>query len=110
MKGAIETMMGVVVIALSAVLMTGFIIASLNTQKAQNYHSAVVAEVEASNFADSVIASCEEKAKENGYENLQIEKLRTMAGGDYAKITLVYDYSFPLLNILLEHQITGYAR
>ena len=38
MKGAIETMVGVVLIAFMAVLSTAYISASLNTQKAQAYH------------------------------------------------------------------------
>ena len=42
MKGAIETMVGVVLIAFMAVLSTAYISASLNTQKAQAYHSTVV--------------------------------------------------------------------
>ncbi|CUX28377.1 MULTISPECIES: hypothetical protein [Clostridia] len=110
MKGAIETMMGVVIIALSTVLITGFIIASLNTQKAQNYHAAVVAEVEASDFSPTVIASCEEKAIENGYTDLQIEQMTSVKEEKYAKVTLMYDYPMPLLNVLLEHKIVGYAR
>jgi hypothetical protein len=110
MKGAIETMMGIVVIALSTVLTTGFIIASLNTQKAQNYHAAVVAEVEASDFSPTVIAGCQEKAIENGYTDLQIEQLTSVKEETYAKVILVYDYSMPLLNVVLEHQIVGYAR
>ena len=42
MKGAIETMVGVVLIAFMAVLSTAYISASLNTQKAQAYHSTVI--------------------------------------------------------------------
>lgn len=103
-------MMGIVLIAFSAVLITGFMIASLNTQKAQNYHAAVVAEVEASNFSPVVISGCEEKALENGYANLHIEQLTSVNEEKYAKVTLVYDYPVPLLNVLLEHKIVGYAR
>lgn len=109
MKGAIETMIGVVMIALMAVLGSGYIITSLNTEKAQNYHAAVVAEIESADFSDNVIESCETKALENGYQNLTVEKATTTSGESYAKVTLTYDYTIPLLNLFLEHTIVGYA-
>ena len=80
MKGAIETMIGVVVLAFMALLGTAYITASLNTQSAQKYHAAVVTEVEASDFADSVIASCETTARDNGYTNLKLKRCRTYPG------------------------------
>ena len=92
MKGAIETMVGVVLIAFMAVLSTAYISASLNTQKAE------------------VLEKCKKKALENGYENLDIQVVTSAAGSKYAKVTLAYRYTIPLLNMLLEHQITGYAK
>ena len=41
MKGAIETMIGILVLTFMAVLGTSYITASLNTQRAQNYHASV---------------------------------------------------------------------
>lgn len=110
MKGAIETMIGVVVLAFMALLGTAYITASLNTQSAQKYHAAVVTEVEASDFADSVIASCETTARDNEYTNLEIKKMQNVSGNPYAKVTLTYDYTIPILDLLLEHEIVGYAR
>ncbi|CUX20714.1 hypothetical protein [Clostridium sp. C105KSO13] len=110
MKGAVETMMGMIMIAFMAVLSTAYIIASLNTQKAQNYHSTVVAEVEAGDFSETVIQSCKKKARENGYKDLAIELLTSIENEKYAKVTLTYDYTLPVLNLFLEHQIAGYAR
>lgn len=110
MKGAVETMIGIILIAFMAVLSTGYITASLNTQKAQNYHSVVTAEVEASGFSPEVIAKCVENAGKNGYTNLEIEPVTSAEGRSYARIVLTYDYTIPLLNMFLTHQITGYAR
>ena len=107
MKGAVETMMGMIMIAFMAVLSTAYIIASLNTQKAQNYHSTVVAEVEA---GETIIQSCKKKALENGYKDLAIEPLISIKNEKYAKVTLTYDYTLPVLNLFLKHQIAGYAR
>ena len=106
MKGAIETMVGVVLIAFMAVLSTAYISASLNTQKAQAYHSTVVTEIEASDYNAEVLEKCKKKA----LENLDIQVVTSAAGSKYAKVTLAYRYTIPLLNMLLEHQITGYAK
>lgn len=110
MKGAVETMIGMIMIAFMAVLSTAYITASLNTQKAQNYHSAVIAELEAGDFSEMVIQDCREKAAGNGYTNLAIEPLISADSGKYAKVTLTYDYTLPILDLFLEHEIVGYAR
>ena len=115
MKGAIETMVGVVLIAFMAVRSISVSSCeikstSLNTQKAQAYHSTVVTEIEASDYNAEVLEKCKKKALENGYENLDIQVVTSAAGSKYAKVTLAYRYTIPLLNMLLEHQITGYAK
>lgn len=110
MKGAIETMVGVFLIAFMAVLGTAYMIASLNTQKAQTYHASVITEIEASDYQEEVLKRCRAKALENGYKALEIQPIISAAGNKYAKVTLEYAYTIPLLNLFLEHQITGYAR
>lgn len=110
MKGAVETMIGVILIAFMAVLSAAYITASLNTQSAQRYHSAVVAEVEAGDFSEQVIEICKENALENGYADLAVD---LMAGDNYekyARVTLIYHYTIPILDLFLEHEIVGYAR
>ena len=111
MKGAIETMVGIIIISFMAVLGTSYITVSLNNQKAQNYHSAVVSELEASNYSTEVIDGCKTKAQENGYANLEIDKKVTTDGKPYAKVVLTYKYSIPILNMNdVEQQIVGYAK
>lgn len=111
MKGAIETMIGILVLTFMAVLGTSYITASLNTQRAQNYHAAVIQELENSDFADSVILEEKTKALENNYNELKIEKkISDRTGEFYAKVTLDYNYSIPILNMFMEHEIVGYAR
>lgn len=110
MKGSIETMLGIILLAFMALLGTSYITASLTTQKAQNYHAAVVAELEASDFSTSVVSSCKTKAKDNGYKNLTITVNGNSDTGKYAKVVLDYDYAIPLLNRMIDHEIVGYAR
>lgn len=110
MKGAIETMVGIVLLAFITVMGTSYIVVALNNQSAQNYHSAVIVELEESNMSDAVIADCIAKAEENGYNSLVIDKKTGVSGNSYAKVTLNYDYSIPILNMFLQHEIVGYAR
>ena len=110
MKGAFETMFAVVLIAFMCVLGTSYVTASLNTQKAQEFHNSVVSEIEASDFSSSVIESCKDKATENGYTGLEVTMLTSAAGRQYAKVTLNYNYTIPVLNSTMNYSIDGYAR
>lgn len=111
MKGSIETMISIILLTLMTVLGSSYIIAGLNTQRAQNYHSAIVTEIEASEFSDNVITECQNKAKNDGYKELTIKKYTSVeTGRTYAKVVLDYNYAIPILNIFLTHEITGYAR
>lgn len=110
MKGTIETVVGIIVLAFMAVLATSYITASLNAQRAQNYHSAVVSEVEASDYSSDVIASCQSKAVENGYDSLTIEKKSSSNGSSYAKVVLTYTNKIPVLGMETTNEIVGYAR
>lgn len=98
MKSAIETMIGIIVLSLMAVLGASFITASLSDQRARSYHASVVQELQNSNFSPEVIENVKEKAAENGYENLEIlvhENAET--DSSYATVTLTYNYSIPIL-------------
>ena len=88
-----------------------YISASLNTQKAQAYHSTVVTEIEASDYNAEVLEKCKKKsAGKTDMKIMDIQVVTSAAGSKYAKVTLAYRYTIPLLNMLLEHQITGYAK
>ena len=116
MKSAIETFMGIIIITLMAVIATCYITASIDTRHAQNYHAGAIAEIEASNHAESVISDCVAKAKENGFtykdgagnEVSGLETNKTAMG--VTEVTLKYHYTIPFLNIFLEHKLVGYAR
>lgn len=70
----------------------------------------ITKEVEASDFSPVVIEKCEKKAKENGYNSLTITTMETTTGDNYAEIVLDYKYVVPLLDQIMDHTITGYAR
>lgn len=113
MKGAIEIFAAVVLIAFMAVLSTSYITASIDTRNAQNFHATAISKIEASNFSQQVIDECIEDAKENGFlkedgsSGLTVVKMEEL---DLAEVTLIYHYTMPLLNSVLEHELVGYAR
>ncbi len=110
MKTSIEAMIGIILMAMTALIGTSYQIASLNSMNAQKFHSAVVSEIEASGFSPKTISECEKKAKENGYNSLNVTTLGSVKGNTYAEVVLDYNYSIPLLNQVMDHQIIGYAR
>lgn len=111
MKGAIETAIGIIMLTFMSVLGASYITVSLNTQRAQNYHSTVINELENSDCSDEVIIKIKEKAAENGYESLAIEKKHIASSNEtYAKVTLAYDYSIPILGIHWDNEIVGYTK
>lgn len=111
MKSAIETMIGIIVLTLMTVMGASFITASISTQKAQNYHTTVVQELENSNFSQQVINETVAKAKDNGYMNIKVEVFRNeQTDASYAKVSLPYSYSIPVLGQEKNNVIVGYAR
>lgn len=110
MKGAIETMVGTVIVAFLVVVSTAYIMVNLNVMKAQKFHTQVIAGLEAGDFSKQVIGNLETAAKKNGYENLNIEVTDTLGGTPYAKVTLDYAYKIPILGLDMRYDIVGYAR
>jgi len=77
---------------------------------AQKFHSAVISEIEASDFLPQVIENCKKKAKDSGYNDLTVTIQESEKGNYYAEVVLDYNYSIPIINFFMNHQIIGYAR
>ena len=116
MKVAIEVVLGVFLVILMSVTSVSYLTASADIRNAQNFHSSVITELEASAFSENVIEECIKNAEENGYihkkadgsvqSGLVIGPITKHA----RKVTLTYDYSIPILNKIMEHEIIGYAK
>lgn len=119
MKVSIEAVISILIVALMALFSTCFITAAGNTRNAQDFHASVIAEVEASDFDPDVIATCESEALDYGFvkiqngnkvSGLEITDYEGANQGSMKKVTLTYDYTIPILNLFLQHEIVGYAR
>jgi hypothetical protein len=110
MKGAIETMVATVVLTLFVVVGTSYVILSLNLMKVQEFHSQVITCLESADYAPTVVEQLFADAKSNGYNQLQIELLTSLEGEPYAKVSLAYAYTIPILQMDMTYDLVGYAR
>lgn len=80
-------------------------------ERADSVKASVIAEIENSNFNESVIHACIETAKENGYElavdTAVYEKEQDLVLAD---VTLSYTYEIPLLGVKQTKTLEGVAR
>lgn len=115
MKISIETCISVIIITVMALFCTCSVVTAGNIRSAQNFHSSVIAELEASNLSETVVTECIADAKNNGFVKKEGEnevsglEIVDVAGG-IKEVSLTYDYTIPFLNLFLQHEIVGYAR
>ena len=76
---------------------------------AQNiqYGGAVLRQMEESDFDEKVLDECRKKAEQRGYR-LQIRQYGENRRD--ARVTLVYDYVFPVTQQKKQYQLDGYVR
>lgn len=109
MKGAVEFYMCMIFVVLISVLSTTFISANQDISIARDFHSAVVNEIENSDFSNSVIDACKNEADKQGYQ-LDVAVITGARGVKTAEVILRYDYSVKLLNLTENyHEIRGFA-
>ena len=78
----------------------GITTATIDTMQANQYVSGVASEIEASNFAESVVDKYQSEASKIG-KGYSLEVNPISSNGNYitaAQVVLKYDYTIPLLN------------
>lgn len=106
-----KTYLGIFFLLVTGMVGIGVVTAGIQSANARNYHADIISEIECSNFNDAVVASCRQQAKEAGYE-LQVKTLNYDAMGHVkmAEIILNYRYAIPILNLVTDHQVRGFAK
>ena len=108
MKIAIEIFVSLFVLIIMVGLCIGVISSDLGVMEARDFYYSSVNELQESNFADDVIASCALEAKKNGYVfDISIRQLEN--GDRSANITMRYNYRIPLIGVNQEKLIQGYV-
>ena len=89
----------------------GVVTAGIQSANARNYHADVISEIECSNFNDAVVAACRQQAEKQGYK-LKVKTMTYDAQGHTkrAEVILDYKYAIPVLNLVTDHQVRGFAK
>lgn len=110
MSSVPKVFLGLFILLLSVVIMTGILSANIQAANANHSYEAYVAEIENSNLSESVAASCVQSAAEDGFQ-LEYDQVKNAKGKVImVEITFIYPYTIPFLGIEKERKICGYAR
>lgn len=111
MGQVIKTYLGLFFLLLTGIVGIGVVTAGIQSANARSYHADIISEIACSNFNDNVIAGCYQQARKAGYE-LAVKTMTYDERGHtkMAEIILDYEYAIPVLNLVTEHQIRGFAR
>lgn len=111
MGQVIKTYLGLFFLLVMGLVGIGVVTAGVQSSAARNYHADVISEIENSNFNDSVIGACVQQAQDSGYD-LQVKTMDYDTDGHIktAEVILGYDYAIPVLNLVTDHEIRGFAR
>lgn len=123
MSQIVKAFSGIFFLLLLLFLGIGIVSAQMDVEKAKDYKSDIVMEIENSNYSVSVLNACIEQAKANGYDiaitvyqengvaNTYAEaNVMNTEGAYLAEILLTYHYGIGILNTSTEHSIRGFSR
>lgn len=107
-----KAFIGLILIVTLTFVGIGIISASIDASHAEQYAADVAADIEASNFSQSVIDACTESAKKKGYTvNITMYDADNDGWNDMAEVRVIYDYSISVLNVKgSKHTAKAYAR
>ena len=111
MGQVLKTYLGLFFLMLMGLVGIGVVAAGMEAAAARSYHADVISEIECSNFNPGVIAACQSQAVSRGYE-LTVADLviDTEQRQQMAEVILSFDYAIPVLNLVSDHEIRGFAR
>lgn len=111
MGQVMKTYLGIFFLLLMGLVGIGVVAAGIEVNAARNYHADVVTEIECSNFNPSVIDVCKQQAQDSGYK-LEVTDMVYDAGENkqMAEVILTFDYAIPILNLVSDHEVRGFAR
>ncbi|SEW24478.1 hypothetical protein [[Clostridium] fimetarium] len=110
MSQVFKTYLTLFLIFLGVLILIGIITADIDISNSRDYKNYVIDQMENSNLSDSVIEACKTNAKIYHYE-LVTKSIKDDIGKTIAvEVILKYNYSIKLVNVLIEHELRGYAR
>lgn len=109
MKNIFSVSIGLLCIIILALFAGTFIDVNLQIQNAREYHSAIIQQIQSSNYNQFVIDSCQESARDLGYDVTIVQSATYDDIADYF-VQLDYSISILLFDKALDGVIEGYAR
>lgn len=111
MGQVMKTYLGIFFLLLMGLVGIGVVAAGIEVSAARNYHADVVSEIECSNFNPSVIDACVQQAQDSGYQ-LEVADMVYDAEENerMAEVILTFDYAIPVLDLVSDHEVRGFAR
>ena len=111
MGQVLKTYLGLFFLLLMGLVGIGVVAAGMEVSAARSYHADVISEIECSNFNAGVITACESQAKSRGYD-LKVANLVYNAeeNQQLAEVVLSFEYAIPVLSLVSDHEIRGFAR
>ncbi len=106
-----KTFLGLFFLLVTGMVGIGVVTAGIQSANARDYHADVISEIECSNFNEAVTEACRKQAVKEGYEL----RINTMAYDELghtkrAEVILNYQYAIPVLNLVTDHQVRGFAK
>lgn len=109
MKVAVEVFVDSILLLLITAASVFFIVISLMTADARNFHSTSVAKIEASDGSQVVMEECMAEAREKGYR-MEIVPTCLYEDKSYYYVTVSYDIQIPVSGFQYGGTVEGYAR
>ncbi len=88
---------------------TGISYAAQNMQygSARDFYRDIIYQIKVSDFNEKILDECQKKAKQSGYQ-LRIRRYGKNLRD--ARVTLLYDYVFPVTQKKKQYRLDGYVR
>lgn len=109
MKVAVEFFVDSILLLLMTAASVFFIVISLMTADARNFHSTSIAKIEASDGSILVIEECMAEAEEKGYQ-MEIVPACLYEDKSYYYVTVSYGIQIPGSGAKYSGTVEGYAR
>lgn len=100
METVIKTFVGLFFTMLLLILGIGMIAASVNARNAASFAADCTAQIENSDFSESVIESCGEEAEDRGYKlTVEVMSQETKPENKFGSLQLEYPFRIPLIGV-----------
>lgn len=108
MKLPVELTVSILLLCLGIFVFVSYNGTAVQTSSAREFHEKMIDQIESSGFESEIINRCKEAANEKGYE-LVVTNDGFYESKPKYKVVLKYSLKIPVLGIINEQNLEGYA-